>query len=146
MQVQTSDDLPGIRDELVRLQSAFTRETGEPLGLTVDQWGGTGWPWSWYLRDLPAGYYDMSTPAAVPRGPVVLVSDPNNEAMKPRLPGYVARKYRLRVWWAPDWGSASPGDWLRWAAFRTPWSSTATMDQWLYVRPDVARLVDTDRP
>ena len=31
----------------------------------VDSWGGTGWPWSWYLRDVPAGYYDMSRPEQV---------------------------------------------------------------------------------
>ena len=33
---------------------AWTRENGEPFVPVVDSWGGTGWPWSWYLRDVPA--------------------------------------------------------------------------------------------
>ena len=87
MQVQTSDDVPGIRDELVRIEALarVAARPAEPLGLQVDSWGGTGWPWSWYLRDLPAGYYDMSRPAVDP-GPVVLVADPNHAAMAPKLP------------------------------------------------------------
>ena len=28
--------------------------------MEVDSWGGTGWPWGWYLRNLPVGYPDMS--------------------------------------------------------------------------------------
>ena len=37
----------------LRLDTADRRTTGKPLGLAVDSWGGTGWPWSWYLRDVP---------------------------------------------------------------------------------------------
>jgi uncharacterized protein (TIGR03663 family) len=142
VQVQSSDDVPGVRDELVRIQSLLTRENGEPSVFQVDSWGGTGWPWSWYLRDLPIGYYDMSNAEAVPLGPVLLVADPNHAAMAPRLKTYEARKFRLRVWWVPDWGDAGPGDWLRWALYRKAWgpTPTATMDEWLYLRPDVARL------
>lgn len=141
VQVQTSDDVPGIRDELVQIESLMTRATGEPFVLEVDSWGGTGWPWSWYLRDIPVGYYDMSKPEQVPTGPVILVADPNHSVMDPRLRGYVARKFRLRVWWVPDWGAAGPGDWLHWVVYRKAWSPTATMDEWLYLKPDVARRV-----
>ncbi len=78
VQVQTADDVPRIRDELMRLEAAYTREHGEPFVPVVDSWGGTGWPWSWYLRDVPSGYYDMSNPEAAQLGPVVLVSDPSH--------------------------------------------------------------------
>ena len=143
VQVQSAEDVPRVRDELVRIQSAVTRATGEPLVLTVDNWGGTGWPWAWYLRDLPVGYYDMSSPENVPLGPVVLVADPNHEEMKPRLDGYEGRKFTLRVWWVPEWGSAGPLDWVRWAFTRRAWSPTATMDEWLYVREDTGRIAET---
>lgn len=145
VQVQTSDDVPGIRDELVRLQEFGTRQSGEDLVLVVDSWGGTGWPWSWYLRDLPVGYWDMSNPEQVPLGPVLLVVDPNYAVMDHRLEGYEKRKFRLRVWWVPDWNSATPGDLVRWAFTRKPWSETATMDEWLYVQEDLARQLATRR-
>ena len=68
VQVQTSDDVPAIRDELVRLEALAAKSPRwrkQPLVLQVDSWGGMGWPWSWYLRDVPAGYYDMSRPDLV---------------------------------------------------------------------------------
>ena len=141
VQVQSSDDVPRIRDEVVRTHAVASRAAGEPVVLQVDSWGGTGWPWSWYLRNIPVGYYDMSVPDGVPLGPIVLVADPNHEAMRPRLRGYVGKRFRLRVWWMPDWGTAGPLEWLRWIVRREEWSPTATMDEWLYVRRDVARRV-----
>jgi uncharacterized protein (TIGR03663 family) len=121
VQVQSSDEVPGIRDEFIRLQNLMTR--------------------SWYLRDQPLGYYDMSNVEAVPRdAPALLVADPNHGAMAPLYEEYEKKRFRLRVWWVPDWGAASPADWLRWAFTREQWSPTATMDEWLYLRPDVAEL------
>ena len=141
VQVQSADDVPVIRDELLRIRTVVDRAEEQPLVLQIDSWGGTGWPWSWYLRDVPVGYYDMSKPDDVEPGPVILVADPNHAAMAPKLKGYVARKFRLRVWWVPDWGGAGAGDWARWLTRRTTWNPTATMDEWLYLRPDIARLV-----
>lgn len=142
VQVQTSDDVPGIRDELMRLEAAYARANGERFVPVVDSWGGTGWPWSWYLRDVPSGFYDMSRPESVQLGPLVLVSDPNHTTMQPRLQGYAGKRFRLRVWWVPVWGAAGPGDWLRWAVSRRAWgpTPTATMDEWLYLKPELARL------
>ena len=139
VQVQSSDDVPVIRDELMRLRPIAEQVAGgEGAVIQVDSWGGTGWPWSWYLRDVPVGYYDMSVPEQVEPGHVLLVTDTNHAAMAPKLEGYEARRFRLRVWWVPDWGAATPGDWARWALTRKVWSPTATMDEWLYVRKDVA--------
>ena len=44
VQVQSSDDVPVIRDELVRLRAAADSASAEPTVLQVDSWGGTGWP------------------------------------------------------------------------------------------------------
>jgi uncharacterized protein (TIGR03663 family) len=140
VQVQTSSDVPGIRDEIVALERRVRAATGRSPTLEVDSWGGTGWPWAWYLRDLPAGYYDFSTPSLVPRAQIALVAAPNLEAVQGRFTGYVARRFRLRVWWVPTWHT-SAGDWGRWLVWRTPWSHTAEMDETLYVRRDVARLL-----
>jgi hypothetical protein len=75
---------------------------------------------------------------------VLLVAAPNYGNMAPKLHGYVAKKFRLRVWWVPAWGSAGPGDWTRWAVDRKAWgpTPTATMDEWLFLRRDVARLAE----
>ena len=71
----------------------------------VDSWGGTGWPWSWYLRDVGSGYYDMSAPRRpCSSGPLVLVADPSHEAMQPQLRATRGERFRLRVWWVPVWG------------------------------------------
>ena len=143
VQVQSSDDVPGIRDELMRIEALYRKaHPNDPLVLQVDSWGGVGWPWSWYLRDVPVGYYDMSYPPYVQPGPVLLVADSNHDAMAPKLKGYVARRFGLRVWWVPEWGSAGVGDWARWLTRRTPWNPTGTMDEWLYLRPDIARFLD----
>lgn len=143
VQVQSSEDVPPVREEVRRLQALASRAVGEPVVVQVDSWGGTGWPWGWYLRDLPVGYYDMSVPDKVPVGPIVLVADPNHAAMQPRLRGYVGTRFRLRVWWVPEWGAAGPGEWLRWAFRRELWSPEATMDEWLYVRRDIATLSES---
>jgi hypothetical protein len=89
----------------------------------------------------------MSHPELAQLGPVVLVADPSNSGMAPRLKGYEARKFTLRVWWVPVYGAAGPGDWLRWAVSRKAWgpTPTATMDEWLYVKPEVAGLVPSAR-
>ena len=81
----------------------------------------------------------MSAPEDVPLGPVLLVADPNRAVMDPRLENYEKRRFRLRVWWVTEWTDASVADWARWFVHRTAWSPTATMDEWLYVRRDVAR-------
>jgi uncharacterized protein (TIGR03663 family) len=137
---QTSTDVPKVRDELLALERRSLEAHGRPLSVEVDGWGGTGWPWGWYLRDVPAGYPDMSVPGYVPTADVVIVAEPNHELVRGRLEGYVARRFRLRVWWVPDWGAAGVGDWARWLLLREPWSPTASMDEFLYVRRDIAPL------
>ena len=136
---QTSTDVPEVRDELVALARRF-EQTGRPLTLEVDGWGGTGWPWGWYLRDVPAGYPDMSAPGYEPTSDVLIVAEPNHALVQGQLQDYVLdRRFRLRVWWVPDWGAAGPGDWARWLLFRDTWSPTASLDEFLYVRRGLRR-------
>ena len=113
--------------------------TGEPSSRR-GQLGRNGWPWSWYLRDVPSGYYDMSTSEASSSARSCSSPTRTTRRWRPRLEGYEGRKFRLRVWWVPVWGAAGPGDWLGWAlpqgvGDRTP---TATMDEWLYLKPEAA--------
>ena len=138
---QTSTDVPPVSDEILALERKM-RRLGRPLSVEADGWGGTGWPWGWYLRDIPVGYPDMSAADFVPRAQVVLVSEPNHELVRSHLKGYVGRRFRLRVWWVPDWSGASARDWMRWLVERRAWSPTASMDEFIYVRGDVARLLE----
>ena len=75
---QTSTDVPKVRDEILALERRASARFGRPLTIEIDSWGGTGWPWGWYLRDVPAGYPDMSAPGFVPSAQVVLVAEPNH--------------------------------------------------------------------
>jgi predicted membrane-bound mannosyltransferase len=134
VQVQSSTDVPGVADEVARLNASAERRLGRPLQMEVDSWGGTGWPWGWYLRNLPVGYPDMSKLDYTPRGDLLLLSDPNHDRLAGQLHDYSGRRFRLRVWWVPAWGAATVGDWIRWLVLRRAWSPRASMDEWLYVR------------
>jgi hypothetical protein len=73
------------------------------------------------------------------------VAEPNRALVQPLLRGYVPHRFRLRVWWSPDWGGGGITGWLEWLVARTPWSPTASLDEILYLRPDVARLTRSSR-
>jgi uncharacterized protein (TIGR03663 family) len=132
--VQTSTDVPPVADEILSLEHRAVRRVGHAPTIELDGWGGVGWPWGWYLRDVPVAYPDMSRPGYVPSGDVVVVADSNRGLVAPQLKGYVGRRFRLRVWWVPDWGGAGFGDWVRWLVFRRAWNARASLDEWLYVR------------
>ena len=83
----------------------------------------------------------MSKPGPSPRRPqALLVADPNNEVMAPKLEGYVARTSACACGGSPTGAGAARRRLGTLGRARTPWSPTATMDEWLYLRPDVARL------
>lgn len=131
---QTSNDVPKVATELIALSRTVSPRTHHSPTIEVDAWGGTGWPWSWYLRDRAVGYPDMSQPDFAPTADALVVADPNQPKLVGRLGDYVGRRFRGRVWWVPDWGGASLGDWARWIVLRRPWSPQGTLDEWLYVR------------
>jgi hypothetical protein len=137
--VQTSTDVPPVRDEILALERRALRRVGHAPSIEIDGWTGVGWPWGWYLRDIPVAYPDMSRPGYVPSGDVIVVADPNRRLVAAQLRGYVGQRFRLRVWWVPDWGGAGLTDWARWLVFRRTWSAQASLDEWLYVRRELLR-------
>jgi uncharacterized protein (TIGR03663 family) len=131
---QISTDVPPVRDEILELHRRAPALLGRALTVEIDRWGGVGWPWGWYLRDVPSGYPDMSEPGYKPSADVVVVADLNRPPLVKYLRGYVGWRFRLRVWWVPEWGQAGVADWARWVFVRKPWSPKGTLDEWIYVR------------
>jgi uncharacterized protein (TIGR03663 family) len=123
---QTSAEALPIRDEILSSDSPVTTE--------VDSWGGTGWPWAWYLRDAPVAYPDMSTSEYRPTADVVAVADVNRLKLAGKLGGYKGRRFHLREWWVVEWGDVTPANVWRWFVKREAWSVKGTLDEWLYVR------------
>jgi predicted membrane-bound mannosyltransferase len=136
---QTSVDVPSIRDRLAGLDSWTVSHRGRHLRLEVDSWSGTGWPWAWYLRDLPVGYPDMSKVDFRPTGDTLIVTDVNRPALLPLLRDYRGTRFHLRVWWVVDYGGGSVHDWARWFLHRRQWGPLGSTDQWLYVRKRLPR-------
>jgi uncharacterized protein (TIGR03663 family) len=131
---QISTDVPGVVTEIGSLNRTVPDRLHRPLRLEVDSWAGTGWPWGWYLRNVPTAYPDMSQADYSPTGDVVLVAEPDQRRLAGRLRDYTGRRFRLRVWWVPDWGGATLTDWARWLLLRHRWGPEGTLDEWLYVR------------
>jgi uncharacterized protein (TIGR03663 family) len=132
--VQSSDEVAPIRDELAALDRRSLRLHGRHLRLQVDGWGGTAWPWAWYLRKLPASYDDLAVGGINRSADAILVADPNHDAHRAELRQFRGRRFKLREWWVPEYGRASASDWVRWLVERRTWTSRASMDEWLYVR------------
>jgi uncharacterized protein (TIGR03663 family) len=141
---QTSVDVPPVRDRILERARRVHSATGEYPRMVVDAWGGTGWPWAWYLRDLPVAFFDLSGDFDPDRWDVVVVSEPNHARVAPLLGDeFEGRRFHLREWWVVDWGAAGPRDLWRWFWLREPWSELAALDQWLYVR--TGRIASTAR-
>lgn len=131
---QTSVDVPPVRDRIVELHRTAKTAGGGTPRIAVDAWGGTGWPWAWYLRDLPVAYVDMSEPVSPDDWDVLLVAEPNAARVAPLLRDFSGERFRLREWWVVDWHAARPTSVWRWFRDREAWSPKATMDEYLYVR------------
>jgi uncharacterized protein (TIGR03663 family) len=143
---QTSTDVPKVAAELTSLTRTAPDRLHRPLRLEVDSWGGTGWPWGWYLREVPTAYPDMSQLGYSPTGDVLVVAEPDQPRLAGRLHDYTGHRFRLRVWWVPDWGAASLTDWARWLLARRRWSPEGTLDEWVYVRRSLCGARSSCRP
>lgn len=122
---QSSPQLASIADRLGKRDS---------VEIAVDRWGGADWPWAWYLRERRASYVDMADPTFVPTADVLLVADPHQSFLAPKLRGYRGERFHHRVWWVPDYGKASLGDIGAWLLRRRPWNARGSLDEWIYVR------------
>jgi uncharacterized protein (TIGR03663 family) len=137
---QTSNDTKDVLSRLHALDRRAFAATQRHLTLDVDTWGGLSWPWAWYVRDLgTAGYIDMSSTDYTPTAQALLVAEPDRASLAPRLSGYRGYRFKAREWWIPDYGHAGFRDAIRWLIWRTPWNPLGSLDEWFYVRKDVAK-------
>ena len=106
----TNAAVPRIAADL-RQRDARARAAGRARPtIEVDPNYGSASPWSWYLRGLHAGYPDMAADGYIPRGDVLIVTEPLARAAR-RAPGRLRRAARSSCAagarrWAP--ASASP--------------------------------------
>jgi hypothetical protein len=136
---QTSPDAVDVRNQLLAIDRRVAASTGHHLQLDVDAWGGTQFPWAWYLRDLSVNTFpDMSSNAYQPSNEALLIADPNRSRLEPVLSKqYRGYRFHLRAWWVQDYGKARLSDWARWLMWRTPWGPQGYLDEWVYVRSDL---------
>lgn len=126
--VQTSVDVPPIVERLKAGQRDGTIDT-----ILIDDSGSGSWPWVWYLHDLHDVAYITFDPAAPwPDADALIVSADGDPPVVPA--GYTVERFRLRVWWVPDYDAASVGDVARWFFTRETWSPRGSSDQYLVLR------------
>jgi uncharacterized protein (TIGR03663 family) len=130
----TTTAAPRIAADL-RRRDAAARAAGRPRPtIEVDPNFGSTSPWSWYLRDLPAGYPDMAAETYVPRGDVLIVTDNVRPLLAGRLDSYVGRPFVLRNRRPPMGTGFSVAGFARWFVDRTAWVTVSPEREWLYVR------------
>jgi uncharacterized protein (TIGR03663 family) len=130
----TNAVVPRIAADL-RTRDERARAAGRPRPtIEVDPNYGSASPWSWYLRDLSAGYPDMAGDAFVPRGDVLIVTDTSRDLLAGRLGAYTGRPFVLRGRRPPIGTGFSAAGFARWFVHRTPWAPVSPEREWLYVR------------
>ena len=130
---QTSPEVARIADRLVAAAERAER-AGRPYRITVDAADGATYPWAWYFRDLDVNYQDLGRLGSPPPSDALILTQGAHDRLTPTLPDYTARRFPFRIWWVPDYGRASLGDWARWFTDRRPWNPTGGMPAWLYLR------------
>jgi uncharacterized protein (TIGR03663 family) len=140
---QTSIQSDAVREAILQADQRTLTAAHRHATIQLDNWGGTAWPWAFYLRDLPVQYTNMSGPP-MPDADIVVVDDINRSRVLPYLTGYTGSRFHLREWWVVDWGSMSARDAFRWFTRREAWSTKGTLDQWFYVRTDIPWLAGLD--
>lgn len=151
--VQSSTDVPQVVKQLKNM----SRRLNGNLEMKITCEDYCSWPFAWYLRDFKnVGYpkFSASQPeGSIEKNPVILsgveMAAPGHDDRVAQLlaSDYVAQRYKLRVWWAPD-ASAFFNDTLggkirkAWRLFlyREPWSGLGSYDMIVYIRKDVAHL------
>jgi uncharacterized protein (TIGR03663 family) len=129
---QSSEQTKRIADDLV----ARAERSDRPYRITIDAAEGATYPWAWYLRDLDVNYQDLSTTGTPPPSDALILTQTSHGRLAPVLTGYQTREFPFRVWWVPEYGEASLGDWARWFTDREPWNPTGGMPEWLYLAPE----------
>ena len=123
---------------MLRVRDARARSSGLPRPtIEVDPNNGSASPWSWYLRELRAGYPDMASPSFKPSAHVLIVTDGARELLGDRLRDYTGTPFVLRTRRPPMGEGFTAARFARWFVTRTPWTELSHEREWLYVRrPD----------
>ncbi len=151
--VQTSTDVPQV---VKQLKNMSLRLKGNlDMNITVEDY--CSWPFAWYLRDFKhVGYPKFTATQAegtIEKNPIIIsgveMAAPGHDDRVAQLlaQDYVAQRYKLRVWWAPD-SRAFFTDTLdgkikkiwRLIMYREPWSGLGSYDMIVYIRKDVEHL------
>jgi uncharacterized protein (TIGR03663 family) len=151
--VQSSPDVTQVVSQLTNMSKRLNGNL--EMKITCEDY--CSWPFAWYLRDFKfVGYpkFTSSQPeGSIEKNPVIItgveMAAPGHDDRVAQLlaSDYVAQRYKLRVWWAPD-SAAFFNDTLGgkmdkiWKLFiyREPWSGLGSYDMIVYVRKDVANL------
>jgi uncharacterized protein (TIGR03663 family) len=151
--VQSSTDVPQVVRQITNMSKRLTG--GLDLKITCEDY--CSWPFAWYLRDFKyVGYPKFTATQAdgsIEKNPIILsgveMAAPGHDDRVAQLlaQDYVAQRYKLRVWWAPDaeaffndtFGGKMKKIWDL-VVYRQPWSGLGSYDMIVYVRKDVAYL------
>lgn len=151
--VQSAPDTQQVTRQLTNMSKRLTG--GLEMKITCEDY--CSWPFAWYLRDFKFVGYPKFTatqaPGSIEENPVIItgveMAAPGHDDRVAELLAekYVAQRYKLRVWWAPDsgaffndtFGGKVKKIW-RLMVYKEPWSGLGSYDMIVYVRKDLAHL------
>jgi predicted membrane-bound mannosyltransferase len=151
--VQSSTDVTQVVRQITSMSKRLTGNL--EMKITCEDY--CSWPFAWYLREFKnVGYPKYSSNQAegtIEKNPIIIsgveMAAPGHDERVAQLlaADYVAQRYKLRVWWAPDpnvilddtLGGQIQKLW-RYFMYREPWSGLGSYDMIVYVRKDVAYL------
>jgi uncharacterized protein (TIGR03663 family) len=126
-----------VLDKVMNRVTEVGRVLGTGTGTRVTVSGESTWPLSWYLRHYPVTWTSVLNKIDTP-----LVVVDRNAAVTTAIEAVAGDAYervpfQLRNGWTPAWGSAGPGDILRFLITRTAWSNLNPTEGMLYVCKDL---------
>lgn len=151
--VQSSTDVPQVVKQLKNMSKRLKGNL--EMKITCEDY--CSWPFAWYLRDFKyVGYPKYTATQAegtIEKNPIIIsgveMAAPGHDDRVAQLlaEDYVAQRYKLRVWWAPDaraffndsWSGKLKKAW-RLFFYKEPWSGLGSYDMIVYIRKDVEHL------
>ena len=95
---------PKVTELMADLDALSERTTGAK-NLAVAYDSTASWPFSWYLRDYPNGFFFANDPTAytdsIRNATVILAGDESNNELAPLVSDFTNHTYKLR-WWFPE--------------------------------------------
>ena len=157
--VQSANDVTDVAARIVDMSQKMTGVLD--MHIHVEDY--TTWPFAWYLRWFRfVGYprFKLTDKEEdIVKHPVILsgieIADTGHDDHVAKLlaSNYVSHRYRLRVWWSPDWDAFFKDSLLgkiskvwRLFAYREPWNPIGSYDMMVFIRRDVEHLYWGYRP